>query len=183
MHQNVSRDLLNVAVLFFWFFFVFIAQLCCGSASRTHLTYVSDALDCLSRNVTFTTPERICDFRGWRDNTMTPDQGHSGWRLSALGRFPAVWLRSQLQKKQNPICGKICSKLGPIISFKAECDSLRIKQLLRWNGRAAFKSSCLFPEWNESFFPNRKSQDHCHWQISRQTITRSDLLIWCSRRQ
>lgn len=73
MHQNVSRDLLCVIFLFF----VFTSQLCLGSASWTHLTDVSDALEYLSRNVTFMTHWRICDFWGLRDNTVTPDQRHS----------------------------------------------------------------------------------------------------------
>lgn len=76
-------------------------------------------------------------------------------RMSAVGQFPVMWLRSQLQKKKNPICGETCLKLGAIIQFKTECDSLWIKQLLRCNGRAAFKSLCLFPKWNGSFSPKK----------------------------
>lgn len=151
MHQNVKKSWPSPHC----FFFVFIAQLCCGCASRTHLTDVSEALDSLSRNVTFTTPERICDFWGRRDNTVTPDQGHSRSYVSGGPVSCDVVKVTAAKKKKNPICGEICLKLGAIIQFKTECDSLWIKQLLHCNGRAAFKSLCLFPKWNGSFSPKK----------------------------
>lgn len=156
--KNVSRDLLRIV---FFLFLFFIAQLCCGCASRTHLTdvwlltlYPETSLSWLLNG--FVTSEGDGITR-WRQIKVTAG------RMSAVGQFPVMWLRSPLQKKKNPICGEICLKLGAIIQFRTECDSLWIKQLLHCNGRAALKNPCVCSQNEMAHFPQRKSQDHCHW--------------------
>lgn len=147
----------------FVFVFVFLLLSCAVAAPPGHTSPM-----CLTLLTLYPETSLLWHLNGF---VTSEGDGITRWRqikvtvgrMSAVGQFPVMWLRSQLQKKKNPIVGEICLKLGAIIQFRTECDSLWIKQLLHCNGRAALKNPCVCSQNEMAHFPQRKSQDHCHW--------------------